>query len=186
MAEVTVFVDEAVRGWLPDICAKDGVPARGRLRVTEEIGRSNRLGILWLLLLAGPLGWIVLLFVASRSSSEELAVELPYSDTAYERLVHVRRRRTLALAIGALGGIGLLTVSTRAQLGLAGIMLTLGFVGAAMVVVLTADYRLGKASVGVRLDASRRWVTLRGVHPAFAAACDAASELQRQQQTTNR
>jgi hypothetical protein len=27
------------------------------------------------------------------------------------------------------------------------------------------------AMVSVSLDASRRWVTLRGVHPAFATAC---------------
>jgi hypothetical protein len=77
MADVTVFVDDAVRGRLPDICAKDGVPASGRLRVTQEIGRSNRLGILWLLLLAGPLGWIGLFILASRGSAEELAVALP-------------------------------------------------------------------------------------------------------------
>jgi hypothetical protein len=27
--------------------------------------------------------------------------------------------------------------------------------------------------IGIDLDASGRWVTLRRVHPAFAAACDA-------------
>jgi hypothetical protein len=36
MAEVTVFVDDAVLGRLPDICALDGVPASGRLRVTID------------------------------------------------------------------------------------------------------------------------------------------------------
>ena len=36
---------------------------------------------------------------------------------------------------------------------------------------VAADQRLTKASVGVDLDASRRWVTLRRVHPDFAAAC---------------
>ena len=47
MSEATVFVDDAVRGTLPDICAKDGVPATGRFRMTTEVGRSNRIGRLW-------------------------------------------------------------------------------------------------------------------------------------------
>ena len=33
-----------------------------------------------------------------------------------------------------------------------------------------------RASVVVDLDASRRWVTLSDVHPAFVAACRGASE----------
>lgn len=86
---------------------------------------------------------------------------------------------------GSLGGIGLLLLTAWAQLALGGFVLTLGFIGAATVVLVTADYRLGKASVGVRLDASRRWVTLGGVHPAFAAACDATTEVQPQPTPTN-
>jgi hypothetical protein len=184
MAEVTVFVDDAVRGRLPDICVKDGVPARGRLRITEEIGRSNRLGILWLLFFAGPPGWLVLLvLLAGHSSGEHLDVELPYSDAACERFVRARRLRTMAVLVGSLGGISLFLVTVWAGLELAGFTLMLGTIGVAMILLFIADIRMGRGSVGVRLDASRRWVTLRGVHPAFAAAC-AASEQQREQTRT--
>jgi len=181
MAEVAVFVDDAVRGRLPDICTKDGVPARGRLRVVEEIGRPHRIGILWLLLFLGPVGWIVLLVLASRNSGERLAVVLPYSDAAYERFSRARTRRNLALAVGAIGGVGLVLVTAWAQLGPAGYVLAAGVVGAASVALMIAEYRLGAASVGVRLDASRRWVTLQSVHPAFARSYH---EQQQQQATT--
>jgi hypothetical protein len=40
----------------------------------------------------------------------------------------------------------------------------------AVVAGLVANYRIGRQTVGVDLDASRRWVTLRNVDPAFAAA----------------
>jgi hypothetical protein len=172
MAEVTAFVDDAVTGRLPDICAKDGVPATGRFRIVEEIGRSNRLGVLWLLLLTGPLGWIVLLFLASRDSGERLAVELPYSDAAYARFVGARRLRSGALAVCLLGTVGLLVLGASAHLGPAGIVLTLGLVAPAVVAVGVAEWRMHGASVDVALDASRRWVTLGRVHPAFVAACE--------------
>jgi hypothetical protein len=172
MAEVTVFVDDAVTGRLPGICAKDGVPATGRFRIVEEVGRSNRLGILWLLLLVGPLGWIALLFLASRDAGERLAVELPYSDAAYGRFVGARRLRNGALAVCLLGALGLLVLAAWAHLGPAGIVLTLGLIVPAVVAVGVAGWRMEAASVDVALDASRRWVTLRRVHPAFAAACE--------------
>jgi hypothetical protein len=41
---------------------------------------------------------------------------------------------------------------------------------AAAAVALAADRRIRQQRVEVELDASRRWVTLRNVHPAFAAA----------------
>jgi hypothetical protein len=171
VAEVTVFVDDAVTGRLPDVCAKDGVPASGRFRIVQEIGRSNRLGILWLLVLVGPLGWIALLVLASRDSGEHLAVQLPYSDSAYDRFVGARRLRNGALAVGSLGAIGLLLLAAWAHLGPAGFLLTLGVAVTAIAAVATAEWRMQGASVRMVLDASRRWVTLRGVHPAFVAAC---------------
>jgi len=180
MAKVTVFVDDAVLGRLPDFCAKDGVPATDRFRIVEEIGRSNRLGVLWLLLFAGPLGWIVLLVLAGRDQGERLAVELPYSDAAYERFVSARRLRNRAGAIGAIGGIGLLVLTVWAGLGLGGLILTLGVVGSAIVAAMVGEYRMGRTSVDVGLDASRRWVTLRGVHPVFAAACEDQKKHQHQ------
>ena len=41
-----------------------------------------------------------------------------------------------------------------------------------LVTMVMGSFRFERASVGVSLDASRRWVTLSNVHPAFVAACD--------------
>ena len=41
---------------------------------------------------------------------------------------------------------------------------------AAVVVALATDWQIGRESIGVALDASRRWATLRNVHPAFRRA----------------
>lgn len=180
MAETTVFVDDAVRGVLPPICVKDGVPTGSRLRLVEEIGRSNRLGILWLFVFLGPLGWIVLLFLAGRSTGEELTVTVPFSDAAYARMVAARRLRWGAAGFGILGGGGLFALTGWAHLGAPGDVLAGAVVVTAIGAFLVASWQLGQTSVGVRLDASRRWVTLRSVHPAFAAACDGrAIEAQR-------
>jgi len=171
MAEVTVFVDDAVRGHLPGVCAKDGVATGSRLKVVEEVGQSNRLGILWLLIFTGPLGWIALAFLSGRERGEYLTVELPYSDAAYDRFVAARRSRNAAAVGGLLSGIGLLVLMFAADLGPAGILLLLVVGAITVVAVLIAEWRMGQTSVDVSLDASRRWVTLRGVHPSFAAAC---------------
>lgn len=171
MAQVTVFVDDAVLGRLPDLCAQDGVPTTSRFRIVEEVGRSNRLGILWLLLLAGPLGWIILLFLGGRDSGEHLAVEVPYSEEAYARLVRGRRLRNAAMVVGVAGVIGLLWLTAWARLGEAGIVLTFIALVAGTATLLVGEWRMRSNLVGVSLDASRRWVTLSNLHPAFAAAC---------------
>ncbi len=171
MAEVTVFVDDAVLGRLPQVCSKRGTVTGSRLRTVEEVGRSNRLGVLWLLALAGPLGWIVLLVLGSRDSGELLAVEVPLSDTAYDELAAAQRLRLVAALSGAAGVVALLLLSAWAQLGSSGVVLIVVAILATLVMVFVAERRIGRASFGVSLDASRRWVTLAGVHPAFVAAC---------------
>ena len=174
MAEVTVFVDDAVLGRLPGVCAKRATPTGSRLRVVEEVGRTGRLGILWLLALAGPLGWLVLLVLASRDTGEHLAVEVPLSDAAYDDLVGARRLRNGALVLGTALTVALLLLTAWAQLRSAGLLLVVGSALVTAAVTVVAEVRLGRASVGVSLDASRRWVTLDGVHPGFAEACRAS------------
>ena len=166
-----MFIDDAVLGRLPQVCAKRGTPTGSRLRVVQEVGRSNRLGVLWLLALAGPLGWVVLLVLASRDSGEHLAVEVPLSDEAYGELAAGRRLRRVAIAGGGATSVALLLLGAWARLGTAGMVLLAGAALATVVVVFVAERRIDRASVGVSLDASRRWVTLAGVDPAFAAAC---------------
>ena len=50
-----------------------------------------------------------------------------------------------------------------------------------LVTLVIGSLRFERETVGVSLDASRRWVTLSNAHPAFVAACEAhtASRAQR-------
>jgi hypothetical protein len=175
MADVTVFVDRAVQGDLPRVCVIDGVDTADSLAVRQEIGDGASLGVAWLLLLAGPLGWIGLLVVALYRSgrAEVLTVRLPYSAAAYARLQEARRQRRIGWGLVAAGIVAGLVVAV-AGLWTAFATLVIGAAVAAgawgLVEVARSWWRLPRLSVGVELDASRRWVTLRSVHPRFAAA----------------
>ncbi|MCU1375064.1 MAG: hypothetical protein JWO68_2350, partial [Actinomycetia bacterium] len=46
-------------------------------------------------------------------------------------------------------------------------------IGVAVVIVFVIHWRYTMDGVGMQLDASRRWVTLTGVSPAFAQAIEA-------------
>jgi len=62
MAAVSVFVDEAVRGRLPMVCAKTGEPTETVIRMSRPIG-SGVAGMAWLLVFLGPPGWVALFLV---------------------------------------------------------------------------------------------------------------------------
>jgi len=66
MSNVTVFVDDAVEGTLPAVCARDGVPTDSSLRRHDDVGDRAGLGVAWLLLLAGPIGWLGLVSLLTR------------------------------------------------------------------------------------------------------------------------
>jgi hypothetical protein len=182
MASVTAFVDDAVCGRFPPVCAKSGRPSDGRLSLTHDVRGASSVSTAWLLLLLvlGPLGWLALLVlaIANPRQSEWLTVEVPWSTEAMERLRAVRaRRRNLWIGAGAafVGGFLALVMSAQAHVGqlyayrLAAVVLlaaTLACVAGALV----AEWRVGQASVSAGLDVSRRWVTLRGVAPEFARA----------------
>jgi hypothetical protein len=161
MASVSVFVDDAVLGRLPNVCAKTGTPADGRQRIDQAHGG---LGAAWLLLLLGPIGWVVFLVVALTSRPEVLTVRVPMSTAAVE---HERRlsRARWAVAAGALLilGAGLLELEPLPAKTWLGFALVAGIAALALQLVLAFD------RVGVRLDASHRWVTLSGVDPRFVS-----------------
>jgi hypothetical protein len=180
MAAVTVFVDRAVQGHLPGVCVIDGVGTAGRLTFHETVGDGARLGVAWLLLLAGPLGWLGLLVIAAVQSGrgEVLTVRLPYSAPAADRLHAARRlaRSGWALVVaGTVLALAMAAVSWRPMYEslLLGAALAAGVAG--LVAVGVGQWRVGRLTVGITLDASRRWVTLAGVHPAFASAATAAT-----------
>lgn len=175
MAEVVVFVDDVVRGTLPPVCVKDGVPTGDLLTMRHDLGAPTGLGLAWLLVLAGPLGWLGLVLVASvrGTRGDILTVQVPLSETAYQRRLAARSLRRRAMAIGAIGSlIVLLTLrglGSPARLALVGVVAVTVLM--AFGAFLLAERRLRSEQVDVELDASRRWVTLSRVHPAFVAAC---------------
>ncbi len=61
MASVTVFVDDAVRGRFPPVCAYTGAETRRLARVDARVGGPS--GWVWLLLLGGPPGWALLVLI---------------------------------------------------------------------------------------------------------------------------
>lgn len=176
---VTVFVDDAVRGALPAFCARDGVPTADHLVHHQAVGDGARLGVAWLLVFAGPLGWLALAFiVTSRSGrAEMLTVSLPWSVPAVERQqALLRGRRTAGGTVAALvvlvlvGSMNGLVWEFPGPLQRVGIVAVLALTGVLLTAYLVADRRLRRESVDIALDASRRWVSLANVHPDFAAA----------------
>jgi len=172
MAQVRVFVDDAVLGKLPQVCAKSGKATDSRLRIIHEIGRSPMPSLLWLLVFAGPAGWIALALLLPKGSGEELTIHVPLSDESYARFTAARRRRNLtdAAAVAALSAVALLVASAGIYPG--GVLLLVLLAMGGLLARVEAAQRFRSASVGVAFDASRRWVTLQGVHPDFADAYD--------------
>jgi len=178
MAQVTVFVDDVVRGRLPSLCVKEGVPTEDRLTVRDAVGEHG-LGFAWLLLFLGPVGWVCLVIIAvSRPPAPTVTGRLPFSEFAYRRLVVAQRMERIwigaAVVTGVLGFVVLL-LSTGAP-ATAATAIILGT--AALGCVIKAGFesrRVHHTLVRLELDGSRRWITISGVHPDFASAVVAAN-----------
>jgi len=177
VARTMVFVDDAVRGRLPGVCAKTCAATDDHLVQTVPVGTSNGLGIVWFLVLAGPIGWLGLFVYALVRRVETLTVRLPYCDAAYAELHLARRlRRNSAWGSGICLVLSLLALSpgtSTAQLA-AGALAAIGVGLLVLAVVETRHVR--QASVEVNLDGTRRWVYLNRVSDAFATAVAALEE----------
>lgn len=179
MAAVTVFVDDAVTGDLPDVCVIEGVPTAHRTIHRTTVGQSG-LGAAWLLVFLGPVGWIILAVIALLGTQgEQLSVSLPMSDPAYEEMARQRRRVGMAsttAAIGALGAFsGLVAPVGGDLLGRAWLLAAVALCAGGIATAVLSSRRLARVTVDVSLDASRRWVVIERVHPAFAGACESRS-----------
>lgn len=174
MAQATVFVDDAVLGHLPPICVKEGIPTSDSLTLHSKVGDGSGLGVAWLLLLAGPLGWLgLLVFASTRRPTDVLTVQLPFSEDAYRQLRQAKRAQgPLMVAISALliGGLFALGHHNRLLAAILAVALILAIARWVLAILQVRDH-----SVTVSLDASRRWVTLGRVHPTFADGCSGAS-----------
>ena len=165
MAAVSVFVDDVVRGRLPLVCAKTGRPTDLVIRMQRPVKGGISGPALVLLLLLGPVGLVALVVLAIVAPGVEyLTVRLPQTPAAYQRERQLERFRLAALVLGVASlPLALFRVGMFPALWVA---VGVAFLGAAA--ALHGMVR-GQA-IGVSLDASRRWVTLTGVHPAFVSA----------------
>jgi hypothetical protein len=174
MANVTVFVDDAVLGNLPDVCVIDGIATADKLTFRQQVSGSAGLGVAWLLILAGPLGWLGLAVIALfRQSAEYLTVTLPYSENVQRRRVQAERARLKATVVMLVAFILAFVTVVHESSGhyLVALGLAAFGVGALVSLVVHAT-RVHHLSVQLGLDASRRWVTLCGVNPEFALAVE--------------
>lgn len=144
------------------MCVKTGEAADLLIRTRQPVGGMP--AVLYLLVFLGPFGFFGLLLLALFWPGEHLTVRLPGTEASSQRERHLQQLRLVALGLGVLSPVlGVLGVGTLPALWLA-----LGFLFFAAAGALTV--MLWRQSVGVSIDATRRWVTLTGVHPAFVEA----------------
>lgn len=158
---VVVPVNDALAGRFPPVCCMTGARAAGHASVLVP----KRLGIAWLLLLAGPFGAIVLAAIWPRVRVRYVA-KLPMSEAAFDRLHLCRVRRLWCGWLGALGLPLSFALWRIPPMGLVVLVLALFGIG----VALHAHLRLPWLSPTAVADGRGRTITVRGVHPAFAAA----------------
>ncbi len=162
MAAVSVFVDDAIRGDLPLVCAKTGEPADLMIRMRQPVGGMPPAA--WLLLLLGPPGMIGLVIVALAWPAEQLTVRIPETEASYDRERQLERLRLAALGAGLL----VLIYGVWRPGPFPALWLALGF--GFFVAAAALHVMVWRQSVGVSIDVTRRWVTLTGVHPNFVEA----------------
>jgi hypothetical protein len=164
MAAVSVFVDNAILGNLPLVCAKTGAPADFLVWMRQPVGGGIP-GWVWLLFFFGPLGLVGLLVAALLApATEYLTVRIPESHACFRRQRQLERARLAALGAGvALPFIGVFGVGMFPSLWLA--LTVASFLAAGAL-----TWVLWRQSVTVSIDVTRRWVTLANVHPTFVQA----------------
>jgi len=171
MAAATVFVDDAIRGDLPPICARTGEPADLLVRIRQPVGGGIPWYV-WMLFLLGPLGvGAFVLMALFAPGAEYLTVRVPRTEASFARERRLALWRLMYLGAGlAVPFLGVLELHTFPALWLAagaGCLLAAG--GLTCV--------LWYQSIAIGIDVTRRWVTLSNVHPAFAEAVNRQGSL---------
>jgi hypothetical protein len=160
VAKALIAADRAVTGDLPAVCVRTGERADGYVSIESRAGGPSP----WvaLLVLLGPIGVVVLLGIALGAPGERYTVRLPYHEPAWASIRRIGTMGNVLLGAAAVTlGAGFLMAQER-----------LGIIAAVVVGVTGLVVRIVSKSMLPRLhlDATRRWVTLSGVHPAFAEA----------------
>lgn len=173
MTAVSVFVDDAILGDLPLVCAKTGDPADFLVFRRQTVGGGIPAAV-WFLLLLGPVGVVALLLAALFAPGQEyLTVRVPETEAAYQRERQLERWRLVALGAGvvspllAVFGVGMFPV------------LWLALTVACFAAAGALTWVLWRQSINVSIDVSRRWVTFTNVHPAFTEAVQRQEALSR-------
>lgn len=154
-----VRLDDALVGRLPPVCCMTGARADGFASLVVP----KPLGVAWLLLLAGPIGLLVLAAIYPRIRTRYL-VKLPLSAAAFERRITLLRRRLWFAWLGVLGLAGGLAFRWFGLIAI--LVFCAGLVG--VVAAFVAHLRVPWTMPSARADGN--FVVLQGVHPAFAAA----------------
>ncbi|HJV08304.1 MAG TPA: hypothetical protein VJ653_01425, partial [Acidimicrobiales bacterium] len=90
---MSVFVDDAIRGDLPQVCVKTGEPADLVIRMQQPVGGMPALA--WLLVLLGPPGWVALFVIGLLTTGREyITVRVPQTEAVYDYEKRLQRFRT--------------------------------------------------------------------------------------------
>jgi hypothetical protein len=173
MGEVTVFAEDGVAGCLPGLCVRTGVPTDDQLAVRAQVNAGGtHLGKAWLLILLGPIGWVVLVVLAlSRRPAGGLVIRVPYSAVARRKLQRTRRcEQASVVAVVALMVAEIVVLLTMPPSMMVISTVMMAGVAVAAVATVVSALLLIPMEVRARLDASRRWVTLSNIGPVFAFA----------------
>lgn len=174
-----IHIDDLALGRGPDVCAVTGVPSQHRVEVSSREGGFSPW---WLLLVfLGPIGWVglaLLLALARRPGRVSGVLTIcPEALDRYNAMVRLSTRSMATAMVSLLGGVFGLLVLQRAGVETA----TLAAIGIFAVVAVSVVVALGASIaapyrwIDLELDGSGRWVTVRRVHPTYAAAMHAFS-----------
>ncbi len=155
--EVRLHPLEFTQRSLPPVCAVTGERADIQLRmeVSAPVHPAS-----FLLLLLGPLGWIVLLYVLTRSDGAY--VDVPVSRQVMDGIKEKRRRGLWSMAVLVATLIAVVLLGNAVYPGSWVLFLPLIGLGIWVGRVDTHRIRLRADSLGL--------VSVRNVHPQFAAA----------------
>ena len=164
MASITVFVDDAVKGDFPPICIRTGAPAASTASVRVPVGGPS--SAVWLLVLLGPVGWFLLFILLSAPGGEVLTVQRPYSRESRDTFLERKQKRNVAVVVGVVLGVLAFPASW------AGTLLLFVPAAIALGIAVWRHWQMTHDDVVIKLDGSRRWVTITGVADKFARAVE--------------
>jgi hypothetical protein len=161
VARVAVRVVDFEDGALPRICASTGA----EVTLLYQIPARHNPWWPYLLVLAGPIGWIAML-VISASVGRDLPGYVPFSDVGHQRMVRSQ------FMTGALTG-AVVTAFSLAVLGRGSAAVVVGGIGLLVAAAGGVAAMRPAGSIGASLNPNGRTVDLIGVSRRFVERYDA-------------